>query len=108
LDEGELMSTSEEAVASRRGRPSRESEESAIQRLWGVSVCRRCGTTIALGEGFDRRGDGAFTGLCVSCASALTAAPVPTRTERPAAAVTDRHVAGEAVEPLAAHLRDAA
>lgn len=58
-------------------RRPRLAPDDALQRRWGVAVCRSCGDTIVLGE--DGRGSGA--GLCAACrslpATACLAAPVP-------------------------------
>ena len=66
--------------------PRARSQESAIQRLWGVAVCRDCGTTIVLGET-------ARDGLADRCASCRALPAASTATTIRVAATDIREVA---------------
>ena len=51
-----------------------ESEERALERLWGIDACPACGATVVLGEGLVApHGDAPHARLCVACAAASTA-----------------------------------
>ena len=73
------MSTSRARVLMRRA-PQRESEEGALQRLWGVAVCPICGRMIVLGESVTGSRGAGLAGLCASCGAMPAAAPASTTT----------------------------
>ena len=54
--------------------PRTESQPGAFERLWGIDVCRDCGTTIVLGESVG----GSFAHQCASC-RALPVASTPAK-----------------------------
>ena len=78
--------------------PRPEAEQEKLERLWGIAVCRQCGTTIILGES----AGGGVADLCAAC-QVLPSAPTMDYVE--AAATRQRTGQPSAAN---ARLRDAA
>jgi hypothetical protein len=100
------MSTSRARVSKTRS-PQRESEEGALQRLWGVAVCPACRGTILLGESVAGSRGAGFAGLCASCRAMPAVAPPSAPTSIRTAGTDVREVATTLSEK-SARMREAA
>ena len=75
--------------------PRTESRQGALERLWGIDVCRGCGTTIVLGESVG----GSSADQCASC-RALPVASTPAKIRVAATDIRDVAVTADSREGL--------